>query len=185
MSPRRQAAPDDPVLDGPRGAPGSLKHRTGRRASGAPLFYKSWMSPTSLSGRCSRRRPIRAHAIPSRALGFWQTGRRGSPHAEPRRPIFVVLGSRRTVLGGRYLPPLYGQRALQPPSKIGPAFLPCPLVLSEWCRSALNNAHARITVTDENAPKSLSWVITATPWRRAVAAIQASCLRSLRPASSS
>jgi hypothetical protein len=36
--------------------------------------HKSWTPPTSLSGRRSRRRPVKAHAIPSRAPGFWQAG---------------------------------------------------------------------------------------------------------------
>jgi len=40
-----------------------------------------------------------------------------------------------------------------------------------------------ITDTEENAEKSSSCVTTAVPYRRAVAAIQASCRRSLRPAS--
>jgi hypothetical protein len=54
--------------------------------------HKSWTPPTSLSGWCSRRRPMKAHEIPSRAPGFYQPGRRGFSHAEPRRPRLSGAG---------------------------------------------------------------------------------------------
>ena len=45
--------------------------------------------------------------------------------------------------------------------------------------------YRRTTPTPEKAVKSASWVQTAAPWTRAVAAIQVSCMRGFRPAPSS
>jgi hypothetical protein len=85
---------------------------TGHNISFVAALHKSWTPPISLSGRRSRRRPVKAHAIPSRAPGFllrWASWLliwgRGAPYLCSSR--FPSLR-----LGGRYLRPLYGQESV-------------------------------------------------------------------------
>ena len=69
MSPRDNRAPSAGTADA-----ALTEAQNGSARERDTAVYKSWMPPISLSGRCSRRRPIKAHEIPSRAPGFYQPG---------------------------------------------------------------------------------------------------------------